>query len=95
MNSQLSDGSFISVWKGLFSESYASRSNARGYDKVICAEPAAYKKIMASCNDTIEYDEAIQLISKMKAQFDGIEGEDVIIENDSTEAMEAVNYLLG
>ncbi len=95
VNSQLSDGSFISVWKGLFSESYASRSNARGYDKVICAEPAAYKKIMASCNDTIEYDEAIQLISKMKAQFDGIEGEDVIIENDSTEAMEAVNYLLG
>lgn len=59
VNSQLSDGSFISVWKGLFSESYASRSNARGYDKVICAEPAAYKKIMASCNDTIEYDEAI------------------------------------
>ena len=95
VNSQLSDGSFISVWKGLYSESYASRANARGYDRIICAEPAEYKNIMDACGTTINYSQAIDFISNMKAQFDGTEGQDVIIENDSTEAVEAVNHLLG
>lgn len=94
VNSQLAEGSFVSVWKGLFSESFASRANARGYDRVICAEPAAYNKIMKSCEKTVNYDEAIKLIADMKAHFDGIEGADVIIENDSVEAVEAVNVLL-
>jgi len=95
VNSQLSDGTFINVWKGLYSESYASRANARGYDRVICAEPAAYKTIMAAAGKTVNYSEAIKMISAMKAQFDGVTGEDVIIESGSTEAMEAVNFLLG
>ncbi len=94
VNSQLSNGSFISVWKGLYSESFASRPNARGYDRAICAEPAAYKEIMKVCDSTISYDEAIKFIGGLKAQFDGIENEDVIIENDSTEAVQAVNHLL-
>ncbi len=94
VNSQLSNGSFISVWKGLYSESFASRPNARGYDRVICAEPAAYKEIMKACESTVSYADALKLISGLKAQFDGIEKEDVIIENDSTEAVEAVNHLL-
>ena len=36
-NSQLFDGTFINVWQGLYSESFAQRSNARGYDRIIVA----------------------------------------------------------
>ena len=55
----LTDGTFINVWQGLYSESFAQRSNARGYDRIIVAEPTAYKTIMDACPETISYSEAL------------------------------------
>lgn len=94
VNAELSDGTFLSAWSGLYSESFASRSHARGYDRIICAEPDAYKEISKACGSPISYEDALKLIASQKAQFDGIENEDVIIENDSIDAIEAVNHLL-
>ncbi len=93
-NSQLSDGSFITVWEGLYSESYAQRSHARGYDRIIVAEPAAYKTIAAACTETITYDQAVTYLSTFAAQFDGVKNADVIIDNVSNDSAAAVNALL-
>lgn len=82
-NSQLFDGTFINVWQGLYSESFAQRSNARGYDRVIVAEPAAYKTIMAACPETINYTQALTYLAAFATQFEGVENADVIIDNVS------------
>ena len=93
-NSQLFDGTFINVWRGLYSESFAQRSNARGYDRIIVAEPAAYKTIMAACPETINYTQALTYLAAFAAQFEGVENADVIIDNVSNDSAAAVNALL-
>lgn len=93
-NSQLFDGAFINVWQGLYSESFAQRSNARGYDRVIVAEPAAYKTIMAACPETINYTQALTYLAAFATQFEGVENADVIIDNVSNDSAAAVNALL-
>lgn len=93
-NSQLFDGTFINVWQGLYSESFAQRSNARGYDRVIVAEPAAYKTIMAACPETINYTQALTYLAAFATQFEGVENADVIIDNVSNVSAAAVNVLL-
>ena len=93
-NSQLFDGTFINVWQGLYSESFAQRSNARGYDRVIVAEPAAYKTIMAACPETINYTQALNYLAAFATQFEGVENADVIIDNVSNDSAAAVNALL-
>lgn len=93
-NSQLFDGTFINVWQGLYSESFAQRSNARGYDRVIVAEPAAYKTIMAACPETINYTQALTYLAAFATQFEGVENADVIIDNVSNDSAATVNALL-
>lgn len=93
-NSQLFDGTFINVWRGLYSESFAQRSNARGYDRIIVAEPAAYKTIMAACPETINYTQALTYLATFATQFEGVENADVIIDNVSNDSAAAVNALL-
>ena len=93
-NSQLYDGTFISVWSGLYSESFAQRSHARGYDRIIVAEPAAYETIMQSCQATIDYEGALAALAECTADFDGVENADVIIDNVSNDSANAVNALL-
>lgn len=93
-NSQLFDGTFFNVWQGLYSESFAQRSNARGYDRVIVAEPAAYKTIMAACPETINYTQALTYLAAFATQFEGVENADVIIDNVSNDSAAAVNALL-
>ena len=93
-NSQLFDGTFINVWQGLYSESFAQRSNARGYDRVIVAEPAAYKTIMAACPETINYTQALTYLAAFATQVEGVENADVIIDNVSNDSAAAVNALL-
>ena len=93
-NSQLFDGTFINVWQGLYSESFAQRSNARGYDRVIVAEPAAYKTIMAACPETINYTQALTYLAAFATQFEGVENADVIIDIESNDSAAAVNALL-
>ena len=93
-NSQLFDGTFINVSQGLYSVSFAQRSNARGYDRVIVAEPAAYKTIMAACPETINYTQALTYLAAFATQFEGVENADVIIDNVSNDSAAAVNALL-
>ena len=93
-NSQLFDGTFINVWQGLYSESFAQRSNARGYDRVIVAEPAAYKTIMAACPETINYTQALTYLAAFATQFEGVENADVIIDNVSNDSTAAITALL-
>lgn len=93
-NSQLYDGTFISVWSGLYSESFAQRSHARGYDRIIVAEPAAYETIMQSCQATIDYEGTLAALAECTADFDGVENADVIIGNVSNDSANAVNALL-
>lgn len=93
-NSQLYDGTFISVWSGLYSESFAQRSHARGYDRIIVAEPAAYETIMQSCQATIDYEGTLVALAECTADFDGVENADVIIDNVSNDSANAVNALL-
>ena len=93
-NSQLYDGTFISVWSGLYSESFAQRSHARGYDRIIVAEPAAYETIMQSCQATIDYEGTLAALAECTADFDGVENADVIIDNVSNDSANAVNALL-
>ncbi len=93
-NSQLSDGTFVSVWSGLYSESYAQRSRARGYDRIIVAEPKAYNSIKASCGKVLNYESALSYLKGKSSQFTGVKNADVIIENVSEDSSEAVLELL-
>ncbi len=95
LNSQLSDGTFITNWADLYSESFAQRSHARGYDRIIVAENSAYKKIMKACKKTaLDYDSAMEYLKNFTSQFSGSKNKDVVIENASEDAAAAVNYLL-
>ncbi len=95
LNSQLSDGTFITNWADLYSESFAQRSHARGYDRIIVAENSAYKKIMKVCNKTaLDYEGAMKYLKNFTSQFSGSKNKDVVIENASEDAAAAVNYLL-
>lgn len=77
-----------------WTEPFAQRSNARGYDRVIVAEPAAYKTIMAACPETINYTQALTYLAAFATQFEGVENADVIIDNVSNDSAAAVNALL-
>ena len=93
-HSQLFHGTFINIWTGLFSESFAQQPYARGYDIVTVAEPAAYEDIMEVCGDYLVYDEAMEYLLGYNGAFTGVEGADVIIENASEDSAAAVNALL-
>ena len=93
-NSQLSDGTFVSVWSGLFSESYAQRTRARGYDRIIVAEPESYYNIKASCGKVLDYQGALSYLKGKSSQFTGVKDADVIIENVSEDSSAAVLELL-
>ena len=94
VNSQLSDGTFISVWKGLYSESLAQRSRARGYDRIVCAKTGDYKKIMKTVGSSLTYSSALTWESKLKSSLSGSTGADVIVKNSSEDSSAAVVELL-
>lgn len=93
-HSQLFSGSFVTVWKGLFSESLAQRPYARGYDIVTVAEPKEYKEIIAKCGDEMKYEEALGELKSFGAQSDGIDQADVIVRNTSNDSAAAMNKLI-
>ena len=47
----LYDGTVITGWPVLYSEGITAFDKVRGFDMVVCAEPAAYKTISAACGD--------------------------------------------
>lgn len=93
-HSQLFKGTFITVWKGLYSESLAQRPYSRGYDVITVAEPAEYNKIMESCGEKVTYDGSLEKLSTFAAQMSGVESADVIVSNTSNDSASAVNKLL-
>lgn len=94
VNAQVSDGQFVKVWKGLYSEAFSQFRIARGFDQVTVAEPAAYEKIEAVCKTVTSYEDTLAYFADFAAQFTGVEGADVIISNASEDTAKAVNALL-
>lgn len=93
-NANLSSGSYVTVWKGLYSEAFSQHPYARGFDIVTVTEKAQYKKIIAACNKALTYEASLKYLKDFDSQFSGIKNADVIISNASEDSAAAVNYLL-
>lgn len=94
LNANFGPGTFVSVWRGLYSEAFSQHPYARGFDIITVAEPAAYKEIAAACADGYGYAKTLAYFGDFAAQFSGVEGADVIISNASEDSAGAVNALL-
>lgn len=94
VNANFGPGTFVQVWKGLYSEAFSQFSDARGFDQITVAEPAAYKAIDAACKDGYDYEGTLEYFADYAAQFSGEKYADVIISNASEDTAGAVNALL-
>lgn len=94
VNANFGSGSFVTVWKGLYSEAFSQFSISRGFDQITVAEPAAYKVIDAACVDGPDYEGTLAAFADFAAQFSGVKDADVIISNASEDTALAVNALL-
>ncbi|MCD7817525.1 MAG: M14 family metallopeptidase, partial [Lachnospiraceae bacterium] len=83
-NAVLYDGTVITEWPVLYSEGITAFNLTRGFDMIVCAEPAAYETIEASVSDTDTWVVASDIASASQ----------VIITNTSEAAVSAVNALL-
>lgn len=94
-NGVLYDGTVIRNWTELYSEGITAFNYTRGFDMIVCAEPAAYETIAAAVGQTLDYDSASAFLqANAKSQFSGAAGGDVIISNASEDSTAAVNALL-
>ena len=94
LHANFGPGTFVTVWKGLYSEAFSQFPYSRGFDIITVAEPAAYEAIDAVCVDGPDYAGTLELLTGYAAQFSGVEGADVIISNASEDSAAAVNALL-
>lgn len=94
LNANFGPGSFVTVWKGLYSEAFSQHPYARGFDIITVTEPEEYKVIDAACKDGYDYAGTLNYLSDFASQFSGVEGADVIISNASEDTAGAVNALL-
>ncbi|MCD7845182.1 MAG: M14 family metallopeptidase [Oscillospiraceae bacterium] len=83
-NGVLYDGTVITEWPVLYSEGITAFNMTRGFDMVVCAEPAAYEIIEAAVSDSDTWTVASDVVSASQ----------VIINNTSEAAVAAVNALL-
>ena len=94
-NGVLYDGTLIRNWTDLYSEGITAFNFTRGFDQVVCAEPAAYETIAAAVGQTLDYKSGLAYLSThAKSQLSGSIGGDVIISNASEDSTAAVNALL-
>ena len=93
-NGVLYDGTVITEWPVLYSEGITAFNKTRGFDMVVCAEPAAYKTIDAVCGDAMDYADAQTYIAKLTSSFTGVKDAQVILMNASEDSTSAVNALL-
>lgn len=94
LHANFGPGTFVTVWKGLYSEAFSQHPYARGFDMVTVTEPAEYKAIDAVCADGYGYADTLTYLSGFAARFSGVTGADVIIANASEDSAGAVNALL-
>lgn len=90
-NGALYDGTLITGWSMLYSEGITAFGHTRGFDLVVCAEPAAYTAILDASSEVTA---APFLANARRSFLSGTEGEQVIIRNSSEDAVAAVNALL-
>lgn len=95
LNANYGPGTFVTVWKGLYSEAFSQHPYARGFDIITVTEPKEYKAIDAACADGYDYQGTLNYLADFTTQFSGVEGADVIISNASEDTALAVNELLG
>ena len=93
-NANLSGGSYVTVWKGLYSEAFSQHPYARGFDIITVTKKADYKKIIKTCDKAMTYKGALKYLKDFDSQFSGTKNKDVIISNASEDAAAAVNTLL-
>lgn len=94
LNANFGPGTFVTVWRGLYSEAFSQHPYARGFDMVTVAEPEAYKAIDKVCKDGYNYAETLNYLADFATQFSGVTDADVIISNASEDTACAVNELL-
>ena len=91
-NGVLYDGTVITEWPVLYSEGITAFDKTRGFDMIVCAEPAAYAEIMASVGETITVQPWLD--NSRKSSFTGVENAQVVLMNASEDSTAAVNALL-
>lgn len=94
LHANFGPGTFVTVWKGLYSEAFSQHPYARGFDIITVAEPDEYKAINTVCKDGYDYQKTLEYLADFAAQFSGVKGADVIISNASEDSAGAVNALL-
>ena len=63
-NGVLYDGTVITEWPVLYSEGITAFNYTRGFDMVVCAEPAAYETIAAACDVADELGRVLRLLRR-------------------------------
>ena len=85
-NGVLYDGTVITEWPVLYSEGITAFNYTRGFDMIVCAEPAAYQDIAAACSVSDSW--------TVNSSFTGETGGQVVLMNASEDSTAAVNALL-
>ena len=93
-NGVLYDGTVITEWPVLYSEGITAFDKTRGFDMVVCAEPAAYETIAAACGDAMDYEDTLAYVAALTSSFTGVENAQVVLMNASEDSTAAVNALL-
>ena len=93
-NGVLYDGTVITGWPVLYSEGITAFDKTRGFDMVVCAEPAAYETIAAACGDAMDYEDTLAYVATLTSSFTGVENAQVVLMNSSEDSTAAVNALL-
>ena len=93
-NGVLYDGTVITEWPVLYSEGITAFDKTRGFDMVVCAEPAAYETIAAACGDAMDYEDTLAYVDTLNSSFTGVENARVVLMNSSEDSTAAVNALL-
>ena len=93
-NGVLYDGTVITEWPVLYSEGITAFDKTRGFDMVVCAEPAAYETIAAVCGEDMDYAATQSYVAGLSSSFTGVENAQVVLMNASEDSTAAVNALL-
>ncbi len=93
-NSALYDGTLLQSWSSIYSENITTFNETRGFQMETVTKTAEYQRILAVAGACMDYEAVQAYAATLTSSFYGEAGMDVIIRNDSTDAVAAVNTLL-